>query len=147
MANLKNHHSGSALAQDPEKACRLRVMWEAGDALTVIATELRCGKSSISRAIDELGLPRRQSPVKPGTTPGTGRSVPKIAGPTVEIFAAPVVVERPAFERDRLPGECQWIINSGRPWRFCGDSCVGLYCEDHSRLARGAKPAKLENVE
>lgn len=81
------------------------------------------------------GPPREAAP--PGAGVGAGA-----VSPTIPAAPAPPIFRRVSGTMaPRAPHRaCQWPMNNGAPWRFCGDprwdGTRQPYCETHARLSR-----------
>lgn len=128
---------GSFFVRFPIKAARLRELWSTRTSLKRIGTELGCGTSTIVRGARELGLPMRQDTIQ---RVQHVVEIRRVRGPTIERFETEALpVPRDLLVAERPPGECQWPLTDSRPWAFCGEKCgSSIYCERHTRLAKGA---------
>lgn len=129
---------GSFFVRFPDKASRLRELWSTTTALKKIGAELGCGTSTIVRGARELELGDRSNSIhrEPPVV-----EIRRVRGPTIEPFeteALPIPYSLLVAALERPPGECQWPVTDGRPWRFCGEKCgSAIYCDRHTRLAKG----------
>lgn len=147
-----------------EKEQLLETLWAAGLSASQIAHRLADGtsRSAVVGKVHRLGLPgrlcsRTHSARKTKKAKDTlYRTSPPItvpvASPCLPILKALVDEMKQAIKEDEpsregiphealTPAVCQWPINDGSPWRFCGDKKIpgSSYCRDHHERSTNGK--------
>jgi len=137
---------------------RLRVLWAEGLGTKQIGAELGVSKNSIIGKARRLGLAPRPNPV--GVHPGHPLPAPRPRPVPLPRMDRPVVVRKlepqqacalgrrppapPPPQPPQPPSaphagveQCQYPLNDGRPWRFCGAPAVPgrPYCAAHAAKA------------
>jgi GcrA cell cycle regulator len=155
-----------------ERVTVLRACWNQGLSASQIAIVLggELSRCAVLGKVHRIGLPGRQSssrsikgrissgiakptrikeptqPTQP-TRPVLSASVPILKALVVEMKKTVAIEEPPdtgeGIAHEHLtPHVCQWPINEGSPWRFCGGKKVtgSSYCKDHAIRAYDGPP-------
>lgn len=140
---------GPTPAHDDAIKQRLADLWETGLSTAKIGRHLGISKNAVVGLRTRMGLPARGSPIPQ-------RGVAAVLAPQP---IADVVVERyvyrpppPALAPAPMPvaryADCQYPLNDGRPWAFCGEAtqASSAYCREHHRICWNRPPRQAAGV-
>jgi GcrA cell cycle regulator len=106
----------------------VRRMWldEPGTSAPEIGRRVGLTKRQVLELRIRMGLPGRH--------PGITLNARKIGRPTLVVPMKPLALPGAPYSHFH---SCQWPLNDGRPWRFCGADAVAgrSYCGAHCRMA------------